>query len=245
MSFVSTRRPPLPDPDELEARYGALPAGALVATLCRDAFRGRIAVVTSFGAESAVLLDLIARAEPSTPVIFLDTGKHFAETLAYRDLAIGRFRLSDVRSIRPDPALLAEFDPDGQLWQRDPDLCCRVRKVMPLRDALTGIDVVITGRKRHHGGDRQAIPVFESFQGRVRANPLADWGPAELDNAFASLGLPRNALVDRGYASIGCAPCTAPVPAGGAVRDGRWRGTGKTECGIHLPVDTGSHDPRP
>ncbi len=223
----------LPGPEELDAQYGTLTSQELVTALCRDAYRGRIALLTSFGAESAVLLDLIARAEPSTPVLFLDTGKHFAETLAYRDLAIGRFRLTDVRQITPDPELLAAIDGVGDLWQRNPDACCRLRKVVPLREALRSFDVILTGRKRVHGGERTALPRFEAFDGRIRVNPLADWSEADIAERMDNAGLPRHPLVEQGYRSIGCSHCTQRTETGAGSRSGRWSGSGKTECGIH------------
>ncbi len=229
----------LPRPEELDAEYGTLTSQELVTALCRDAYRGRIALLTAFGAESAILLDLVARAEPATPVLFLDTGKHFAETLAYRDLAIGRFRLSDVRQITPDPEMLAAIDPEGDLWQRNPDACCRLRKVVPLREVLRGFEVILTGRKRVHGGARSALPRFERVDGRIRVNPLAHWSEAEIAERMESAGLPRHPLVEQGYSSIGCRHCTKPAEEGAGLRSGRWAGSGKTECGIHLPSPTG------
>lgn len=197
-------------------------------------FPGRIALVSSFGAEAAVLLHLVAAIDSATPVIFLDTGKLFGETLAYRDLLVRRLRLRDVRSLAPDPARIAALDPDGTLWARDPDACCALRKVEPLARALRPFDAWINGRKRHHGGGRSALPAVETVDGRIKLNPLADWGAAEIDAYFEAHALPRHPLVDDGYASIGCMPCTTPVGAGEDARDGRWRGRAKTECGIHL-----------
>ncbi len=225
-----------PSPEELNARYGDLSSQEVVTALCRDLFKGKVALLTAFGAESAILLDLVSRADPATPVIFLDTGKHFAETLAYRDLAIRRFRLTDLRQIRPDPEMLAAIDPDGTLWKASPNACCGLRKVVPLRQALRPFELVITGRKRLHGGGRETVELFERFDGRLRVNPLARWSQADLDHAMENAGLPRHPLVEQGFRSIGCRHCTRPISADEGARSGRWAGSEKSECGIHLPL---------
>jgi len=224
----------LPSPQELERSYASLPTQELLGALLRGPWRGRIAVLTSFGAESAVLLDLVARVEPATPVLFLETGMHYRETLAFRDLAVERFRLTNLQEIRPDPEMLARVDPQGRLWRSNTDACCRLRKVVPLRQALHPFAGVITGRKRFHGGQRSRLPLFERFDGRIRINPLATWSEEEVELAMETAGLPRHPLLQRGYRSIGCWPCTRPVEEGEAVRAGRWSGSAKTECGIHL-----------
>ena len=217
----------------LEDRYANLPAGRLVEKLIREAFPGRIAVVASFGAESAVLLRLVAEIDRSTPILFLDTGKHFPETLAYRDRLAARLGLSDLRSLRPRDRHLRAADPDGSLWSRDADYCCHLRKVLPLEDALADFDCWISGRKRYHGGDRAALKVFELAAGKIQVNPLLHWDDEAIRADFVRHGLPRHPLADRGYPSIGCAVCTARPPSGGGVRAGRWPGLGKLECGIH------------
>jgi len=218
----------------LNARFAGIDTPEMVRDLVA-AHRGRLALVTSFGVESAVLLDLVSRADPATPVLFLDTGKHFTETLAYRDLAIRRFGLTNVRSVRPDPRSLARKDRDGTLWSRDSAACCAVRKVAPFQNAVDEFDLILTGRKRFHAGQRSAIPVFEPFDGRVRVNPLADWTPERIAAAFDDWGLPRHPLLEQGYRSVGCAPCTTPCGDDAPARAGRWAGSAKTECGIHLP----------
>ena len=200
----------LPDPQRLNRRYADMESQELLAALCRD-FAGRLALLTSFGAESAVLLDLVARADPATPVLFLETGKHFAETLAFRDLARDRFRLTNLQEIRPDPEMLARLDPEGRLWQANPDACCHLRKVVPLREALRPYDLLVTGRKRIHGGERGRLQLFERFDGRLRVNPLADWSQDDIDFAMEHAGLPRHPLLERGYRSIGCADRKAHV----------------------------------
>lgn len=206
----------------------------LLSAVVHRVFPGKIAVVSSFGAESAVLLHLVAGVDRSVPVVFLDTGKLFAETLRYRDTLVGRLGLTDVRSVRPDPAALREVDPDGTLWRIDPSLCCWHRKVEPLDMALEGFEAWITGRKRFQGGQRQELELIESGQdGRTKVNPLAFWDETDLSEYAKRHDLPPHPLVAQGYRSIGCGVCTRPVRPGEPQRAGRWAGLGKTECGIH------------
>ncbi|MGC9270785.1 phosphoadenylyl-sulfate reductase [Acidiphilium sp.] len=204
----------------------------------RDAIyanRGRIALVSSFGTDSAVLLDMIARIDPGLPVIFLDTGRLFPDTIAYRNALIARLRLSDVRTIRPDPAHLARFDRDATLFARDPDLCCTLRKTMPLDTALNGFDAWISGRKRNQSITRATIEAIETGpDGRSIINPLHDWTAADIEAYFTSRRLPRHPLQADGFASIGCHTCTSRIQPGENPRAGRWTGTTKTECGIFL-----------
>ena len=224
---------PFPAPNALAARLGGLATADLIAALA-EAFRGRIALVSSFGADSAVLLHLVAEADPDMPVLFLDTGKLFTETLAYRDRLARRLGLRDLRVLRPDPAELAAADPLGRLWDADPDRCCALRKTAPLGRALAGFDAWISGRKRHQSATRAALPLLESDgAGRLKANPLAAWSAEALDAYRAAYNLPAHPLVVEGYPSIGCHPCTSRVLPGEDRRAGRWRGRGKTECGIH------------
>ena len=194
----------------------------------------KVALVSSFGAESAALLDIVARIDSATPVIFLDTLKLFGDTLDYRRDLVTRLGLTDVRDVRPDGAELAAEDPNGTLWRTDPDRCCHIRKVLPLERALTGFEAWFTGRKRHHGAERSLLPVVEFDGRRTKINPLASWSPADVDRYFEARGLPRHPLMEQGYLSIGCAHCTEPAnDAAGDARAGRWAGRDKTECGIH------------
>ena len=220
------------DPVALGARLGRLPTGALLALLAAE-HRGRIALVSSFGAEAAVLLHLVAEADPAMPVLFLDTGHLFPETLEHRDRLVARLGLRDIRSLRPDPAERAAEDPENFLWATDADACCALRKVRVLRRALSGFDLWISGRKRYQAGTRAALPVFEREDGRVKVNPLAAWGAAEIEAYRRAHSLPAHPLVAQGYPSIGCLPCTSRVRPGEDPRAGRWRGRGKVECGIH------------
>jgi phosphoadenosine phosphosulfate reductase len=200
------------------------------------AFPGRIAVSSSYGAESALLLALVAEVDRSVPVLFLDTGRHFAETLAYRDTLTAFLGLTGVRDLRPDPAALAREDPVELLYSIDPDGCCALRKVAPLEQALAPYDALITGRKRHQAATRRQLHQVESEQGRISINPLVDWDAARIAAEAARRGLPSHPLVARGYTSIGCEPCTRPVAPGEDPRSGRWAGLVKTECGIHRPA---------
>lgn len=194
-------------------------------------FGDRLALVSSFGAESAVLLHLASQVSPAIPVLFLDTGMLFGQTLDYRKTVAAKFGLTDVRDLRPAFADLATQDPNSDLWRTSVDGCCNIRKVLPLDRALGGFEAWITGRKRFHGGDRLSLPVVEEADGKVKFNPLANWGKAELDAYVAEHQLPAHPLVAQGYASIGCWPCTQPSDDG---RSGRWVGQEKTECGIHV-----------
>lgn len=220
-------------PASLNARYGALDTASLLRSVIRDLFPGRTALVTSFGTESAPLLRLVAEINPHLPILFLETGKHFAETLVYRDQLIKELGLTNVQNVTPIPEQIAMADRDGTLWQRDPDYCCHLRKVIPLDDALADVDCWITGRKRHHGSERGGLQVFESVAGRVQVNPLANWSSQEVTEAFEENDLPRHPLEAAGYRSIGCATCTFVTPKQGGARSGRWLGTAKNECGIH------------
>ncbi|HJO65290.1 MAG TPA: phosphoadenylyl-sulfate reductase [Sphingomonas sanguinis] len=219
-----------------EARFTGVPAPDMLRTLLTGELRGQIAAVSSFGAESAVLLHMVAQADPATPVVFTDTLKMFPETLAYRDTLVERLGLLDVRVIQPDPALLAAKDPDGIRHGYDPDGCCDLRKVEPLARGLAPFEAWISGRKGFQAGTRRALPRFEVEEGRLKLNPLADWDKAALDSYFAAHDLPRHPLEAQGYLSIGCAPCTSIVKPGEDPRAGRWRGFDKVECGIHRPI---------
>jgi phosphoadenosine phosphosulfate reductase len=232
-------RPDLLDqlPD-LRQAFGQLDGLALLRPLLRESpLAGRTALVSSFGAESAVLLDMVATIDPKTPVIFLETGKLFGETLDYRDELIGLLGLEDVRMIRPAALNLERYDPDGTLWQREPDLCCDIRKTEPLTSALDGFAAWITGRKRFQGGSRVTLPAIEgeADTGRLKLNPLARWSAEDVERYRELRNLPAHPLVAEGYRSIGCEPCTRKVAPGEDPRAGRWWGLDKTECGIHRP----------
>ncbi|MFM2043851.1 MAG: phosphoadenosine phosphosulfate reductase [Pseudomonadota bacterium] len=222
--------------DALNARYGRLQGVELLRPLLTDELRGRIALVSSFGTESAVLLHMAAQVDPAVPVLFIDTGKLFGETRRYRDTLAARLGLSDIRTQRPDGVEEAGEDASGLLWRADANACCDLRKVRPLARALAPFGAWITGRKRYQADTRTALPVIEAAEGRIKVNPLADWGRDDLVAYLDRHDLPRHPLEEDGYLSIGCMPCTDRVAPGEDARAGRWRGQDKTECGIHLPL---------
>lgn len=194
-----------------------------------------LALVSSFGADSAVLLHLLAQVDKDVPVMFLETGKHFKETLEYVETLKGTLGLTNVKALVPDPKDLAKYDPDGSLWESDPDSCCHIRKTEPLEVALAGFGGWITGRKRFQTADRGVLPHFElTSDDRIKINPLAYWNNDDIEAYKAKHGLPEHPLYAEGYKSIGCAPCTSAVAEGEDPRSGRWRGFNKTECGIHF-----------
>ncbi|MGJ5176758.1 phosphoadenylyl-sulfate reductase [Bradyrhizobium oligotrophicum] len=205
----------------------------IIAAALQAIGRERLAVVSSFGTESAALLKVTADVDPAIPVVFLDTGHMFAETLAYRDQLIEILGLQDVRSMKPDAAALAREDADNELWFSDPDACCRIRKVEPLARALKPFAAWINGRKRFQGGLRAAIPVVEQDGARVKFNPFANVTREDIAAIYRAANLPQHPLVASGFRSIGCMPCTSRADAAEDDRAGRWRGRGKTECGIH------------
>jgi phosphoadenosine phosphosulfate reductase len=225
--------------DEAAARLNAVLIDAppqAVLTKALALYAGRIALVSSFGAESAVLLHMTAAIDPATPVLFLDTGQLFGQTLDYRRTLAKRLGLMDVRDLRPAYQDLALTDPRADLWTRDTNACCRIRKVAPLALGLQPFDAWITGRKRFQSATRARLPMVEAGEGgKLKFNPLAAWGKAELDAYVAAHDLPPHPLTAFGYPSVGCWPCTKPVEEGSDLRSGRWAGSEKTECGIHTP----------
>ncbi len=234
MSFFES----LPREALLNARFGEETPLEVVRLAYLELFPGKTALVTSFGTESALLLDLVAQVDRAFPVLFIDTGKHFPETLAYRDQLIAHFKLEAVTIVKPYEVQINAADSDGTLWSRAPDYCCNLRKAIPLEDALAPYDCWIAGRKRHHGGLRSTLDIFEEQGGRIQVSPLARSSAEELDRIFEDRGLPRHPLYRKGYRSIGCANCTVKTPEGTDPRAGRWQGLGKTECGIHQQATT-------
>ncbi len=205
-----------------------------------ERFGDKLALVSSFGAESAVLLHMAAQIDPNIAVLFLDTGMLFGQTLDYRQRLAARLGLTNVRDLRPQYQDLAIHDPGADLWKTDTDACCNIRKVLPLDRALNGYEGWITGRKRFQGGARLKLKVVEQGESQIKFNPLANWSKEDLDAYMAEHDLPPHPLVEFGYPSIGCWPCTKPVEAGQDARAGRWAGQDKTECGIHVPHATPS-----
>jgi phosphoadenosine phosphosulfate reductase len=217
----------------LESELAEASPAEVVAAALRAVGREQLAVVSSFGTESAALLKVVADVDPAIPVVFLDTGWLFAETLAYRDTLIATLGLRDVRSIQPLADDLARHDSDNELWFSDPDACCRIRKVEPLKRALSPFKAWINGRKRFQGGARAIIPVVEDDGARLKFNPLANVSAEEIAAIYELAKLPAHPLAASGFRSVGCMPCTSRATADEDSRAGRWRGRGKTECGIH------------
>ncbi|HWB43911.1 MAG TPA: phosphoadenylyl-sulfate reductase [Hyphomicrobiaceae bacterium] len=225
-------------PDERAAHYARLLDGKSAREVLDFAlgelWPGRLAVVSSFGAESAVLLHVVSTIDKAAPVIFLETDRHFAQTLQYREELVERLGLTNVQDRKPDPAEAAAEDSRGDLWRKDPDACCTLRKVRPLTKALEGYDAWVTGRKRFQGGLRSELALIEHDGSHYKVNPLANWKAEEIAAYMAAHDLPQHPLVAQGFPSIGCWPCTKPAAA--QDRSGRWADSEKTECGIHLPA---------
>jgi phosphoadenosine phosphosulfate reductase len=223
----------LPQAEALDRALRDASPAQVIASALETVGREHLAVVSSFGTESAALLRVMADVDPAIPVIFLDTGWLFEETLAYRDTLIATLGLRDVRSIKPLDETLSREDPDRELWFSDPDACCRIRKVEPLKRALAPFRGWINGRKRFQGGLRADIPVVEDDGSRLKFNPFANVPREEIEAIYALAKLPAHPLVTSGYLSVGCMPCTSRTSADEDARAGRWRGRAKTECGIH------------
>lgn len=222
------------DAAELDRALANASPAQIIAAAVKHVGRDKLAVVSSFGTESAALLKIAADVDPAIPVVFLDTGWLFEETLAYRDTLTSLLGLTDVRTIHPLPETLEREDKDRDLWFSNPDQCCFIRKVEPLARALKPFDAWINGRKRFQGGDRAAIAVVEADGVRLKFNPLANVSQNELKALYAAMNLPPHPLVASGFSSIGCMPCTTRTQPGEDPRAGRWRDRGKTECGIHV-----------
>lgn len=221
--------------ERLNERYRHHAATEVLRRAVNDPDLGRVALVSSFGAESVVLLHMVSVAAPGLPVLFIDTQMLFPETLEYQRTVATRLGLTNVQVLGATDDEIAELDPDGLLHQKAPDACCNLRKTAPLERALSGYDAWITGRKRFQGGARTALEFFEPEPpARLRINPLAHWRSDDVQDYMIENALPRHPLVASGYPSIGCAPCTSSVEAGDDPRSGRWRGSDKTECGIHF-----------
>ncbi|KQT22987.1 MAG: phosphoadenylyl-sulfate reductase [Bradyrhizobium sp.] len=223
----------LPSADELDRALRDASPAEIVAAALKTVGRDKLALVSSFGTESATLLKVMADVDAAIPVIFLDTGWLFEETLAYRDTLIATLGLKDVRSVKPAEEVLSLDDPDRDLWFSDPDACCRIRKVEPLARALQPFSAWINGRKRFQGNARAEIPVVEDDGVRLKFNPFANVSRQEIEAIFVRARLPRHPLVASGFLSVGCMPCTSRTTEGEDARAGRWRGRAKTECGIH------------
>ena len=223
--------------DILEA-YAGLEGRGLIRTVARD-YKGRVALLSSFGAESSVLLHMVSEIDSSLPVIFLDTEKLFPETLAYRDRLIDELGLTNVKIWHPSSEDIRQQDPNGDLHSSNPDQCCNIRKTLPMEKAFANYDVMISGRKRFHGAGRSDLQ-FVSIDGdRLKVEPLAGFTALDLQSYMVNHQLPSHPLRLQGYRSVGCIPvqCTSPGGTDDNPREGRWMGSDKTECGIHFTAN--------
>lgn len=220
--------------DRLNLELAGADAGSILKAALDPSLGLQTAAISSFGAESAALLHLIAEEKPDLPVVFLETGQHFFQTLQYRSKLTAKLGLSDVRLVTPDAAEKADLDARDDLWKSDADACCDLRKTRPLARATTGFTALITGRKRYQNEVRADLQPFEVLDGVLRVNPLANWTAETVEAHLVAHDLPRHPLVAEGYLSIGCHTCTRAVETGEDERAGRWAGQDKTECGIHV-----------
>lgn len=228
----------------LQTFFGDLDDKDLLEVMIKEEFKDEIALVSSFGSGSAVLLAVIADVEPNLPVYFLETGKHFPETLEYVETLKNHLGLTNVKFLTPDPKLVNNIDSKGELWKSQPNRCCWLRKVEPLERELKSVNIraLITGRKRYQTPQRAHMRRIELHEdGRFRINPLASWTKERVAQEFRDRNLPEHPMVALGYPSIGCAPCTSPVKPGEDERAGRWAHTAqlpggkqKLECGLHV-----------
>ena len=219
----------------LNGMFDEMDAPGVLRQALTDLLAGDVAIVSSFGADSAVLLHMVSEVNPDLPIYFLETGKHFPETLAYVEILKRQLGLTNVISLTPDAADVVRFDPHGDLWETDPDSCCHIRKTEPLEPILEQYGGWVTGRKRYQTKERGVLPHFElTSDDRIKVNPLAYWSDADVVAYRQAHNLPEHPLYGRGYKSIGCAPCTSAVAEGEDARAGRWRGLDKKECGIHF-----------
>lgn len=196
----------------------------------------KIVYASSFGAEAIVLIDLIQQVKPDAHIVFLDTGLHFPETYDVIDKIEARFPSLKIERKQPALNLDEQREQYGSaLWKKDPNLCCQIRKVIPLRETLTTKEAWISGLRREQSPtrkDTQFLNKDEKFE-NIKICPLIHWTWDEVWAYIREKDLPYNQLHDQGYPSIGCFPCTQPVETGGDSREGRWGGSGKTECGLH------------
>lgn len=220
---------------DLNARYGHLAGAALLRPLVETEFKGQLALVSSFGTESAVLLHMVSEVDRDLPILFVNTRKLFGETLRYKRKLTELLGLTGVRELSPTPEAEAAHDPDGVLWRTNNPGCCEFRKVQVLDGGLQPFAAWITGRKRYQATTRIELPLFEASEGKIKINPLAGYSRQDVEAYLDRHNLPRHPLEEDGYLSVGCMPCTDRVAAGEDIRAGRWRGQDKTECGIHLP----------
>ncbi len=230
--------------NKLAAEYELIEPHEIIADALTRPLFSVPAVVSSFGAESVVLLHLVAQVKPDIPILLVDTGKLFGETLRYRDRLQHLLGLEDVRTIAPRKKDVDDADPMGALNRTDPDACCDVRKTQPLNRLLSPFNSWISGRKRHQSSLRARMPIVEIVGRKAKLNPLANWSREKLNEHIVKHRLPEHPLMKDGYLSIGCISCSERVQPGEDPRAGRWANFEKTECGIHLPASNYEKKPR-
>ena len=212
--------------------HSDLDSRKLLRIMIKDIFYKKIAVTSSFGAESPVILHLVSKIDKSVPVIFLNTGKLFPKTLEYLKIIRKKLNLTNIKIFKPDQDFLKKYDPNGNLHKTNPNLCCHIRKTLPLKKSMINYDAWINGRKRFHGFERSKLKKIEMVNGLIKINPLADWSFNQIKNYMLNNNLPEHPLITEGYKSIGCQPCTSKSKD--SIRDGRWADSLKSECGIHV-----------
>ena len=213
-------------------KYSKLKTTDFLKVMIKDVFHKKIAVTSSFGVESAVILHLVSKIDNDMPIIFLNTEKLFPETLKYLKTVKKRLHLTNIKIFKPDQYYLKKYDPNGDLHKTNTNLCCHIRKVLPLRKSMKNYDAWINGRKRFHGFERSKLKKIEMVNGLIKINPLADWSFNQIKNYMLNNNLPEHPLIAEGYKSIGCQPCTSKSKD--SIRDGRWADSLKSECGIHV-----------
>jgi len=199
-------------------------------------FRGKLGMTSSFGPESGVLLHMVSRIDAEVPVLFLETGYHFPETIEYKNRLVELTGMKQVRELRADTAKKAKVvaEHDGVPYEKNPDLCCHINKVEPLDEALTGLSAWMSGIRRHQSDARKSVRIVEQYDnGLFKISPLCNFTSRDAWWYLKEHNIPLHPLYEKGYLSIGCWPCTRPVQAGDDERAGRWAGKAKTECGIH------------
>ncbi len=207
-------------------------------------FGDEVIASSSFQTQSMPLLHMISLWAPRLPVIFLDTGYHFPETLAFRDKIVSLWKLN-LRIARTASGDHPAGQPQGNLYQRDPDLCCHLHKVVPMQEALRGYRAWISGIIPDQTAERAHLQVLEPGASVLRIHPLAFWSRRDVFNYIAEHRLPEHPLTSQGYLSIGCEPCTRPVQIGEMARAGRWAQSAKTECGLHTQLRPSAMDKTP
>ena len=210
-------------------------------------FMPKVAMTSSFGPESGVLLHMTSRVDPAVPVLFLETGFHFPETLGYKKQLVEMFGLKNVIDLKADPARRAKLveDYQGVPYEKNPDLCCQIHKVEPLDEALKGYDAWMSGIRRHQTDFRKSVRILELYEGGIyKISPLVNMTSRDTWWYLKEHNIPQHPLYEKGYLSIGCWPCTRPIQAGDDERSGRWAGKAKKECGIHTFKEVKAPSPK-